>query len=86
MSFYFRHDGSVNLRRLTLSAGFFLTLYTGTFVLGIAKVEDPGIPLLVQGSSLWSDRILYSKLKPLPRQIDELRNKVVAIKNPYKPD
>ena len=67
MSFYFRQDGSVNLIRLSATSGFFFTLYTWTFLLGIAPVKDDGIPLLNSGSALGRDRVLYSKLKPGPK-------------------
>ena len=85
MSFYFRADGSVNLTRLTATSGFFFTLYTWTFLLGIASVHDEGIPLLQKGSVLFGDKVLYSKLKPGPRHVRELHNKVIAVKNPFKP-
>lgn len=67
MSFYFRGDGSVNLMRLTASSGLFFTLYTWTFLLGVGSVEDEGSPLLYKGSTLFGDRVLYTKLKPGPR-------------------
>ena len=86
MSFYFRSDGTVNLGRLTLTSGFFLSIYTWTFLLGVAPVRDGCIPLLKEGSALSRDQVLFSKLKPSPRHIKELQNRVVAIKNPFKPD
>lgn len=39
-----------------------------------------------KGKSLINtDRILYSKLKPKPRDYKDLLGKVVAIKNPFDP-
>ena len=71
--------------RLTATSGFLFTLYTWTFLLGVGSVHDDGIPILRKGSLLYGDKVLYSKLKPGPRHVQELHNKVIAVKNPFKP-
>lgn len=86
MSLYFRRDGSVNYRNLTMTSMTLTSLYIATFVLGQGRAEDNGIATIEPSTSaMTADRVLYWKLKPSPKKMKDLKGKLVAMRNPYDP-
>ena len=96
MSFYFHPSGAVNLRALTFTSSIMLGLYSGSFWRGISQ-GDEGMTNLLKGENQHSnesllsrlegwlvlDKVMYSKMRP--DRVDDLRGKVVAIKDPFNP-
>ena len=51
MAYFFRADGTVNLKRLSLSTMCFVGLYANAFLFSVRQVGDPGMDPLLQGYS-----------------------------------
>ena len=98
MAYFYRADGSVNLKRLTFSTLALVGLYSNAFLLSVRQTKDPGMDPMLQGYSqvynpnakhsrvmsfLLADKVLFSKVKPLPNEQSRLQGKVVALTNPY---
>ena len=99
MSYFFRQDGAVHMKRLSLSTFFFFGLYSNAFLFSVRHVDEPGMDPILQGYNqvyeagvksghpiarfLLADKVLFSKVKALPNEHLHLQGKVIALRNPY---